>query len=386
MPVGTTNPRVTAADPGAWLDGEPWTATLTFVNPGSVTPENPDGDPTDLTGSRLYIKFCAQGPAGLVDIQICDSAAGDGSLVMPTATDGRATFNAVPEARTWTAPRYGPGLLLLPALVFGDVYRQVDGGEPICLTRLTLRVLPTTGAPVGSVGPAPKLLTGQITALSRLAGALVVTPPVQVSGVIAANANLQGAVTITPVVALSGGVAGAATLAGAITVSTVAPTALAGAIQGTPSLTGAASVIPSVALTGGIVAAATLRGNLLVSVALVGTIPGGGSLTGSVGSVAAQPLVGTIPAPTGPAGTLSVAGTYAGSIAGSGALTGALSTAVALSGAVTGAPALTGALTAIAPANLNGAIPAPVGPQGSATTAPGLVNARKGRLMAAAAA
>jgi hypothetical protein len=34
MPVGTTNSRVTAADPGAWLDGEPWTFTLTFTDPG----------------------------------------------------------------------------------------------------------------------------------------------------------------------------------------------------------------------------------------------------------------------------------------------------------------------------------------------------------------
>ncbi|MGU3286443.1 hypothetical protein [Methylobacterium mesophilicum] len=165
MPVGTTNPRVTAADPGAWLDGEPWTFTLTFTDPDQTTP-------TDLTGSRLYVQFQAQGPAGLVAIQICDSAAGDGSLVIPTGTDGQATFNAVPEARTWTAPRYGPGLLLLPALVFGDVYRQVGAGEPVCLTRLTLRVLPTTGAPTGTLTPPipPTLAALSLSAASGAAG------------------------------------------------------------------------------------------------------------------------------------------------------------------------------------------------------------------------
>lgn len=165
MAVVTTNPRVTAADPGAWLDGEPWTFTLNFTNPGSTTP-------TDLTGSRLYVKFQAQGPAGLVPIQVCDSAASDGSLTIAPGTGGQITVNAVPEARTWTAPRFGPGLLLLPAIVLGDVYRQVSNGEPACLTRLTLRVLPTTGAPTPAPTPPPSLAALSLSSTSAIAGAM----------------------------------------------------------------------------------------------------------------------------------------------------------------------------------------------------------------------
>lgn len=164
MAVVTTNPRVTAADPGAWLDGEPWTFTLNFTNPGSTTP-------TDLTGSRLYVKFQAQGPAGLVPIQVCDSAASDGSLTIAPGTGGQITVNAVPEARTWTAPRFGPGLLLLPAIVLGDVYRQVSNGEPACLTRLTLRVLPTTGAPTLAPPPPPVLVSLALSLATATAGA-----------------------------------------------------------------------------------------------------------------------------------------------------------------------------------------------------------------------
>lgn len=357
MAVVTTNPRVTAADPGAWLDGEPWTFTLNFTNPGSTTP-------TDLTGSRLFVKLQAQGPAGLVPIQICDSAAGDGSLTIAPGTGGQITINAVPEARTWTAPRFGPGLLLLPAVVIGDVYRQVGTGEPVGLTRLTLRVLPTTGAPVGSAGPLPVALIGQVPA----------------------SASLSGAVTITPIISLAGTIAASAGLIGAATVSVPSARALAGTVQGSGALAGSLAVVPAVALVGAISASATLRGSLLISVALVGNVAGNGVLGGSVGSVAAQPLTGSVPAPNGPAGSLSVAGTYAGAINGSGMLTGTMSTAVALSGSVAPSPTLSGNLTAIAPANLTGAVPAPVGPRGSTTITPGLVNARKGRLMAAAAA
>jgi hypothetical protein len=371
MPVGTTNPRVTAADPGAWLDGEPWTFTLTFTDPDQATP-------TDLTGSRLYVQFQAQGPAGLVAIQICDSEAGDGSLVIEPGAYGQATFNAVPEARTWTAPRYGPGLLLLPALVFGDVYRQVGFSDPTCLTRLTLRVLPTTGAPGLPTGPAPKALVGRISGASALIGDLSIAPVKALVGSIPAGSGPNGSLSIAPSVALAGGIVGAGTLTGAITKTGAAAVTLSGAISGTGALTGALTVaaVGTAPLAGGIAGSGGPSGILTVAAAgtspLTGSIPGGGSISGALSVVPAQPLVGAISGAGGLTGALTVAAVGAspltGSILGSGSPTGALSVVPAqpLTGAVSGAGGPTGALTVTAPT--------------------GLVQARKGRLAAAMAA
>jgi len=83
MAVVTTNPRVTASDPGAFLDAEAWTFTVTFTDPLT-------GDPVDLTGSRLFVTFGTQTPVGFIAIQTCDSAADDGSLSIADDTSGQA--------------------------------------------------------------------------------------------------------------------------------------------------------------------------------------------------------------------------------------------------------------------------------------------------------
>lgn len=165
MPVATTDPRVTAVDPGAFLDAEAWVFTVTFNDPGT-------NNPIDLTGSRLFVTFATRGPAGQITIQTCDSAASDGSLVIALGTGGQATFSAYPEARTWKPPRLGLALSLA-AVVEGDVYRQVAGGEPVALTSLRVLVKPTTGAPTGRYAPpSPVLSALLLSSISADAGAL----------------------------------------------------------------------------------------------------------------------------------------------------------------------------------------------------------------------
>ena len=375
-PVRTSAARVTAADPGAFLDGEPWTFTITFTDPGT-------SNPTDLTGSRLFVQFCYGNGFSLDAIQTCDSAAGDGSIVIAPGATGQATFNAYPEARAWNAPFLGQGLIALPALVYGDVYRQLGNADPVGLTRLTLRVLPSTGAPQGI---APEVLIGQIPFSGGITGGLTALNPAVLTGSVAGSARLAGSLTISPVVSLSGAIPAGAAILGSLTTASVTPVALTGSIAASPALTGALSAIGANAITGTIPGAGTLAGSLSVAIGFTGTVQGGGALTGAMTTVAARPISGAIAAPAGPTGGLSVAGTYAGTVTGGGALTGSLSVAIALSGTIPGNGTLAGAMTTVASTNLNGTVPRPAGPQGSLTTAPGLVSARKGRLAAASAA
>lgn len=136
MPASQPAPRVLAEALEGFLDGEPWTFTLTINDPAT-------DEPMDLTGSHLFVRFTA--PDGAA-VGICDSSAGDGSLIIAPGTGGEATFQVLAEGRTWRAPRpaFG-GFGIVPVPVVGDLYRSIGASAPQGVCRLRLPILASTG-------------------------------------------------------------------------------------------------------------------------------------------------------------------------------------------------------------------------------------------------
>lgn len=135
----TSTPRVYAEALTTFLDGEAWGFTLTVKDPAT-------GEPMNLTGSRLWTQFASSmgEPIG-----ICDSAATNGSLIIPEGAGGQAAFLLPTAGRTWTVRRSSSGMDVYRArtAALGDLWRKVGSApwQPIC--RIRIPVMPTTGVP-----------------------------------------------------------------------------------------------------------------------------------------------------------------------------------------------------------------------------------------------
>ncbi|MGU3386940.1 hypothetical protein ACLBYG_20685 [Methylobacterium sp. D53M] len=343
-----------------------------------------------------------------------------------------------------TAANGLPGLVTL----FADVKRTVAGStrDPETLGRTSIVVVPGTDSPAvaaarGSfqavLAPVPQLLPVSGTALVMgpqgpgfplpafdpiadegktfgmrvVNGALVWVvldgggaTVVALSGAIPGGGLIGGNLSRIAAAALAGSLPGLGGPAGGLTIVNAGVAALAGAVAAGGAPTGALGVVAPAALAGAIAAGAgpvgslglaralagalgadgLAPGALTVAIPLVGALQGGGGPGGAL--AVAIPLAGGLQGGGGPTGALSMGAALTGVVPGSGALAGALSVAVAMAGALPAAAGPAGALTVLAATALAGAIPAPLGPRGALTVAPGLVNARKGRLMAALAA
>ena len=142
--------------------------------------------------------------------------------------------------------------------------------------------------------------------------------------------------------------------------------------------------------TGAVQAQSALTGAALsvAPVSAVGVIGGRGALSATPSTVGGITASGTIPAGGALSGAASATGSYAGAIQGQGALSASAAVAIAANGNIPGQGAFGGAAGTAAVVNASGAIPAPSGPAGAAsvTASQGLVQTRKGRLVAAMAA
>ncbi|MGU3387301.1 hypothetical protein ACLBYG_22515 [Methylobacterium sp. D53M] len=335
-----------------------------------------------------------------------------------------------------------------PVTLYADVKRTVAGStrDPETLGRTSFAVIPATDSPaVAAARGSFQAVLGSASQILPVAGSALVVGPqgpgfplpafdpiadegktfgmrvvngalvwvvlggagatvVALSGAIPGSGLIGGNLSRIAAAALAGSLPGLGGPTGGLTIVNAGVAALAGALAGGGGPTGALGVVGPVALSGAVAAGAGPVGSLGLARALAGALgadglaPGAltvaiplvGALQGSGGPggalAVAIPLTGGLPGGGGPTGVLSMGTALTGAVPGSGALAGALSVAVAMAGALPSAAGPAGALTVLAATVLAGAIPAPLGPRGALTVAPGLVNARKGRLMAALAA
>ncbi|MDP4023718.1 hypothetical protein Q8W71_13865 [Methylobacterium sp. NEAU 140] len=102
---------ITASSPDAFFESDPWSWDFTVTQADGTTP-------LDLTGLRLLARFCDQAENA---VAVCDSAAANGTLVIPTPSNGGCTFTIPVAGRTYKVPR-------LNQFTFNDSYKpQIIG-------------------------------------------------------------------------------------------------------------------------------------------------------------------------------------------------------------------------------------------------------------------